>query len=387
MRWQDTATWRLFSYNWILIALLAAALGLVLTDFSIRPASMVVPFGVAGLYAGAAYCNACSPRRHDPMVVFILGSTAQIVLITLLMTPLTYISAAANLPMMDASLLRLDRALGLDWRAYFDFIYQRPRLIAAVVIGYSAIGLPIFGIPLLLGATRDYRRLQQFILAFALALIVTTLISAFVPAIGTYDQLGIKPDPAIFTPGSYLDQLRDLPRLRDGSLREIDMKSLAGIITFPSFHAAAAVLFLWALWGAWWMRPFALIANGAMLAATPMGGGHYFVDVFAGVAVAVISIVAVLRISKWLTEPRSERRHSPLAYSPGASSSDATTSAAARCEAGNSVIATGTAMAAPTSCARIKPGTSLIAMPTKVVVKPRASVTAGLANEVDEVNQ
>ena len=35
----------------------------------------------------------------------------------------------------------------------------------------------------------------------------------------------------------------------------------------------------------------------------------------------------------------------------------------------------------------MKPGTWLIAMPEKVVVKPRARVTAGLANEVEDVNQ
>jgi hypothetical protein len=42
--------------------------------------------------------------------------TAQIVLITGIMAPLTYIAASTNLPMQDANLLALDRALHLDWR-------------------------------------------------------------------------------------------------------------------------------------------------------------------------------------------------------------------------------------------------------------------------------
>jgi len=37
--------------------------------------------------------------------------------------------------------------------------------------------------------------------------------------------------------------------------------------------------------------------------ATPIGGGHYFVDVFAGIAIAVVAIVAALRIGQALTEP------------------------------------------------------------------------------------
>ncbi len=49
------------------------------------------------------------------------------------------------------------------------------------------------------------------------------------------------------------------------------------------------------------MRPLALIANGGMLLATPMGGGHYFVDVFAGVAVAVLAIAAAKRLGARMT--------------------------------------------------------------------------------------
>src|SRR5262245_62496087 len=45
------------------------------------------------------------------------------------------------------------------------------------------------------------------------------------------------------------------------------------------------------------------------------------------------------------------------------------------------------AAAAPINWAITKAGTWLIAIPAKVVVKPRASVTAGLANDVDAVNQ
>jgi hypothetical protein len=46
------------------------------------------------------------------------------------------------------------------------------------------------------------------------------------------------------------------------------------------------------------MRPIALLANGAMLAATPINGGHYFIDVAAGVAVAVVAIVLACRLGR-----------------------------------------------------------------------------------------
>ena len=46
------------------------------------------------------------------------------------------------------------------------------------------------------------------------------------------------------------------------------------------------------------MRPVARLANGAMLAATPLNGGHYFVDVIAGMATAAVAIVAARHVGQ-----------------------------------------------------------------------------------------
>jgi PAP2 superfamily protein len=302
------AAWRLFTLNWLPSGLMALTLVLclALTDFKLTVEGLLLPFGAAALLAGGAYVYAFA-RRHEPVVPFALGSIAQLVLITALILPLTYIAAAANLPMQDANLAFLDRMLGLDWQAYFNFIYDRPALIPYEYLGYAMIDWPMFGIPVALAAARRYRRLQQFTLACALALMVTAVISALLPAIGTYYEYGIQLDLVKFSPGGYLVQLRELPLVRDGSLRVLDIMKLGGIVTFPSVHAAAAVLYLWALWSVWWMRPLALIANVGMLLTTPMGGGHYFVDVFAGMGVAVLAIAAACRISGWLTRPVAQR--------------------------------------------------------------------------------
>jgi len=300
------AAWRLFTLNWIPLALMAftLALCLALTRFSIKPESALFSLGSIAFYAGIAYYCARGSRRHSAVLAFTFGSAAQLFLITALMTPLTYIAAAADLPLYDANLAALDRALGLDWRGYLAFVNERPWLIGYLALGYALIAWPVFGVPVLLGATRRFGRLQQFTLAFGLTLAATALISTLVPALGAYQQLGLSPaDYAHITPGGYLDQLRDFPRVRDGSLRELDIVHLVGIITFPSFHAAACVLYLWALWAVWWMRPVVLLTNGLMLLATPIGGGHYFADVFAGMAVAVLAIAAAKWVGARLTRP------------------------------------------------------------------------------------
>jgi membrane-associated phospholipid phosphatase len=40
--------------------------------------------------------------------------------------------------------------------------------------------------------------------------------------------------------------------------------------------------------------------NGAMILATPLVGGHYFIDVFAGIAVAVVSILLARQIAEFV---------------------------------------------------------------------------------------
>src|SRR6185312_3948793 len=256
------AAWRLFTVNWMPAGVLAVALalGLILTGFSLSIAGQLLPLGLVALLAAVAYGSAFA-RGIDSRLPFIFGAIAQLGLVLLLVRPVIYIAAAAGMPMQDANLAYLDSLLGLDWRAYFQFIYDRPTLLMYAIFGYAMIGWPVFGIPVLLGSSRHYCRLQQFTLAWMLALIAATIISSLLPAIGTYHQYGIAFDLARFNPDNYLIQEHDLPLVRDGSLRALQLEKLGGIITFPSFHAATTVLYVWALWSIWWMRPLALIAN------------------------------------------------------------------------------------------------------------------------------
>jgi hypothetical protein len=304
---ETAAAWRLFVFNWILLGAVAAAFGLaiLLTDFSVAIYPAIVGGGFVALYAGFSFFNAIATSRRDPQIVFVLGCIAQIVLITLLMAPFTYVAAAANFPMADATLLAVDRFLGLNWLGYVTFVNERPLLATWLDFGYMMIKWPLFIIPVVLAAAGKFRRLQEYVLAFLIALIATTIVSTMVPAIGVYQELGLSvTDFQNLNPNAYLGQLRDLPLVRNGSLRVLN--DLSGIVTFPSFHAASAVLYGWGLWSSHLFRPIAVIANLAMIAATPINGGHYFIDVIAGIAVAIIAIGVAQRISRHVIAPSAQ---------------------------------------------------------------------------------
>ena len=65
---------------------------------------------------------------------------------------------------------------------------------------------------------------------------------------------------------------------------------LVGYVTFPSFHAAAACLFAWSAWQVRWLRWPGFALNLLMAISTIPAGGHYLVDVFGGVAVALAAV-------------------------------------------------------------------------------------------------
>jgi hypothetical protein len=303
---EAAATWRLFRFNWLLTASILAAFGLslLLTRFQIRPVSYLVVFAVAAVYGMFGYRNAASPQRLNPRLGFTLTAIAQTILIISGMLSLSYIATSANFPLRDQTLLAIDRAAGLDFCGYLGFINDRRWLVGILALGYRAIEWPIWLVVIALPLAGHCRRAGEFICAFTLALMATTCISTLIPATGVYGTIGlVAADFPNIEPLSYYDGMREIPALRDGSLRVLDLTSLAGVLTFPSFHAISAVLYAWALWPIRRLRPLNLFCNGAMLIATPVGGGHYFIDVIAGIGVAVGSIHAARRISGTATIP------------------------------------------------------------------------------------
>ncbi|WP_213773583.1 phosphatase PAP2 family protein [Bradyrhizobium sp. dw_78] len=289
---------RLYFFNWVPLLLLAVSLGacLAASNFSLKLESWTRAVVIASVLtaAGLWLLSYWWGSRFG----FALLAIAQIGFMCMLVAPLSYVAAAANLPLQDASLARMDQLLGLDWRAYFEFAIARPELLSFAIFFYAMIIVPWAGVSVALGMTGRFVRLQQFVMAAVLTVSVAVIISAALPAIGTYGELGLPADTEVFKASGYVIQLEILPFVRDGTLRVLNLSHLGGIITFPSVHAAIAALAIWGLWGVWWLRPLALILNGGMLLATPLVGGHYFVDVFAGVGLAALSIAAAKAISQ-----------------------------------------------------------------------------------------
>jgi hypothetical protein len=298
-----------FRFNWLLLAIAVAVfdLCLLLTNFRVRPLGYLLVLAVACLYGiGGNYRGRWSQTR--PRVFAMSTALAQIILALAVLTSISYIATAADLPLQDARLFAADRAVGFDFRAILSHVNDRVWLIEILAFGYNAISWEIWLIVVALPLAGYTRRTAEYISAWLLGLGITCCITIIVPAIGVYQALGTAAsDFPNITPQSYLDTLVEIPLLREGALRTLDLGQLLGVVTFPSFHAATAVLYGWALWPVRWARPFNLALNGVMLAATPICGGHYLMDVLAGVVVATAAIYAArygASLIDWLERPR-----------------------------------------------------------------------------------
>jgi membrane-associated phospholipid phosphatase len=284
---------------WVIVALMALTVALtpLLTTFKFAYSTFTLPLAAfPALTLGTWFYRR---RRKDERLASALECTAQIGAFTAFAAPLSYIAAAANLPLQDRLFNTLDSALYLDWSALLGWMNAHPLLHAIFALTYLSFAPQAITTVLALAFCAHFVRLRVFVLAFMLAAIVTIAISALFPAEGVWGFYKLTaanyPDIAPVTRTIHLSIFHGL---RDGSFRILMGTGSEGIITFPSLHAALALIFIFALWPVRYLRWVALAVNGLMIAATPVDGGHYYVDVIAGIAIAVVCWMAASKLAR-----------------------------------------------------------------------------------------
>jgi hypothetical protein len=197
---------------------------------------------------------------------------------------LSYLAASFAMPLQDAALSALDARMGFDWLQWHRFVESIPPLDNLLRIAYFSmlpqVVLSIF--PLSHADRREER--EHFWWSTMTAMIITCAVSGLLPALCAWDYYRTSQHLNIHIP--------DLVALRDGTLGVVTITKLKGIVTFPSFHAAMAILLTYPYRS---FRAFPLVVawNILMLLSIPKHGGHYLVDILAGILVAAVSIQVV----------------------------------------------------------------------------------------------
>lgn len=281
---------------WSIIGTAAIALfgALCLTDFSISG------FGWAALGFALPVGVGLVFRRFGWVRASILAeSLAQFVLAGLLSGLLVLILASTNLPYRDAELAAIDRMLlPIDWLTISTALTANKT--AAFFLNLAYIFIPFLPLVLIftLALAGQLQRLRVFVLAWAVCLVFVILIFPLVPAMGYYLHSGV---PENEMAGVFVNigwsHIKVLQPLRDGLVRDLQVASYSGIVTFPSFHASAAILMAWGFYGMPALRWSGLLWNGLMLVSAMPIGAHYLIDILVGVLLAVVSLGIAQRIA------------------------------------------------------------------------------------------
>lgn len=245
-----------------------------------------------------------TPFRHRDVLSDYAGRF-QTVLVTLSLVTLfsieilllSYQATATSHPLMDVYLAAGDAALGFDWMAYAGRLNEHPWIAPVLSRAYFSLNIQFLLLPAILALNGRPGRLQEFAAHFGLAGCLTCLIMIAVPAAGTFDFYHPSPDLlSSFGPDASTRHLGQLHALR--MLKPFLIEHPEGLVTFPSFHAALAAIFVYSVRGIRYVAPPIYLLNAILILAALPEGGHYLVDILAGFAVAAVSIQIVRLIAK-----------------------------------------------------------------------------------------
>jgi hypothetical protein len=195
----------------------------------------------------------------------------------------TYLAATLSMPLRDAEFVAQDAAMRFDWRQWYAFVGAHRAIELPLFVAYATFLPQIVGSIPYFAHTRQTNRNAELIWIAMISLILTTMVSAILPAVGPYVHFS----------GHQTADIVVLMSLRAGGPHNFAFSDLYGIITFPSFHTVMAIVFVYVHRPP--SRSFVPVAilNAMMLLAIPSEGHHYLVDMVSGAAVAGLSIAVV----------------------------------------------------------------------------------------------
>ncbi len=238
--------------------------------------------------------------RPNREFVVMVRETAWLLAFSAVAAVLSNLVVTLNLPLVDGSIDAVDRALHLDWPAYYAYVTAHPRLgLAYALLYFAALPFIAFGIIALPLMGRP-ERASEAVLAAMIGALIAIAISGLWPSSGALAYF--RPDESLnlHHPIVDLDYKQAFFDLRSGALKSLTLDDIRGLIAFPSYHAVLNVIIVLAFRGIWKFFWPMLALNIAMLATTPVEGGHHFCDAIGGVAVAIVAVFLADRLRRWL---------------------------------------------------------------------------------------
>ncbi|MEZ6061180.1 MAG: phosphatase PAP2 family protein [Planctomycetaceae bacterium] len=286
---------------WLILVTAAAGFALLIRhgmqlDFlscgaAVGTVALLLPFAVA------------FDNRGIPQFANLLTGFLFMVVFNLFLTILTYAGTPLNAALVDGQLIQFDAAMGIHLPSIVEFSRRHPNLQWWLSMSYASVLPSTLLAIVVLGCDRDVKRLQNFVMTFMIAGLITSVVFFVTPAEGPFAAYGyeLRADQQRF-----LDHFR---ALRSQQFPVVSMSNLEGLITFPSFHTTWAVLLAFGFRHYRWLFVPMLLLNCAVAASTMTTGWHYGSDVAGGLLTAAAAVAAARLLTRDASE-KSPQLHS-----------------------------------------------------------------------------
>jgi hypothetical protein len=316
------------SVAWLLIAI-ATTIGAIDLVWEEKANFAIAGSAYAGLAAVAGLCWAggylYQTWRPEPRLATMLFGTGFLISFSAAASVLNAMLLVVAGSRTDGVLAAADRALGFDWPNMMRALADHQTLLWALQFAYNALLPEIALTVIVLGTLGHITSVYRFVLAVAIGALICIFIWTLFPAFGAMSVYHLDPATAarLHVPVDEAYGQALIKMLHDGP-GFIAPDSAKGLIGFPSYHATLAFLLIWYLHDVPWLRWPTLLFNGLVVLATPIEGGHHWVDVFAGVPVTILAVFGARKIFDLTSalddmravappSPSRDRRATPLA--------------------------------------------------------------------------
>lgn len=292
-----------FAFPHVSLWLLTIAMAVV--NFAIAGASDRISLDplyltILELFYGLALLLAVARWARPPMFDWFLHrvwGTVMVLVLTISFTTnlavLHFIVMSQQWPYADGFLIAADRALGFDWLAYCKFMTENETLRGYLHFFYQEVTRKgMFVLPLIALLLNQRERLYETLFMIFVTGVVVVLAAGFFPAIEPWTLLADQELLSRIKWTAHADHNEVLSYLRNDGPVLIDLGKLVGLATFPSYHTCLALCFTVATRGYRGLNVLGVITSASIVAATPIFGAHYLMDLLSGTAITVATFYA-----------------------------------------------------------------------------------------------
>jgi PAP2 superfamily len=216
---------------------------------------------------------------------------AQYLSLLAVLMPLSYLAVSTNAPVFDSEFDAIDKAMGLDWVAWTEWVIAHPTLRRSLSLVYDSLPIQALVCYIYNVHTRASWRNSEIWWITLISALITIAGSGAFPATNPYVYYGLESTDNFV-------HMKHFLALRDGTMRVIGLANAQGLIQLPSFHAVLAIMLTYNLRHSRWLFAPAVVLNTVLILSCPTEGSHYFIDLFIGAAVAAATIWGVRRLQR-----------------------------------------------------------------------------------------